>query len=324
MQFNRRQLLITSAAGASAAALGLKSGVFAQDGDKPTVRVGSKNFTESIILAEMLAALMEDAGYSVEKQNSLGGTVVVHEAMVNGDLDMYLEYTGTGLIAILGEELPEQSRGGAAASPAAGATPDSSAGQDAVYDIVAEAYPDAFGLEWLEPWGFNNTYVLAVRPETAEEYGLEKNSDLQGAAGDLVFGCSQEFLARPDGLPALQETYGMEFADAIGLEPALVYAALDEGQVEVIAGAATEGHIERLGFVKLEDDMNFFPPYYAAPVVRQELLEASPEVREILNQLSGQIDDQTMGNLNLEVDEEGRNAIDVARDFLVTEGYIDE
>ncbi len=118
---------------------------------------------------------------------------------------------------------------------------------------------------------------------------------------------------RPDGLNSLQETYDIEFANAVGLDPSLVYVAMDEGQVDAIAGAATEGHIERLGFVKLKDDRGFFPPYYAAPVVRQALLEESPEVRDVLNMLAGHIDDDTMGSLNLEVDQDNRNHSDVAR-----------
>lgn len=311
----RRNLIFSSAAGAAFAATGVHD-AFAQ-GDKPTVTVGSKDFTESLILGQLCAHLLEDAGYEVDRQLNLGGTVVVHEATVNGDVDLYVEYTGTGLIAILGRELPETEEAEAAASPEA------TVGQDPVYDIVSEAYPEEFGIEWLKPWGFNNTYVIAVRPETAEEYGLEKVSDLQGVAGDLIFGCSQEFLVRPDGLDSLQETYDIEFANAVGLDPSLVYVAMDEGQVDAIAGAATEGHIERLGFVKLEDDRGFFPPYYAAPVVREALLEESPEVRDILNKLAGHIDDDTMGSLNLEVDQDNRNHSDVARDYLVREGLIE-
>ena len=143
--------------------------------DKPTITVGSKDFTESIILGEMIAVLLEDRGYSVERQMNLGGTAVVHEAMVNGDVDVdvYAEYTGTGLLAILGQELPEVDADAAADSATPAASP--LAGQG--YDIVASEYPEQFGLAWLEPWGFNNTYVMAVRGETAEELGLTTISD---------------------------------------------------------------------------------------------------------------------------------------------------
>ncbi len=291
----------------------------AQDDEKPTVTVGSKDFTESIVLAEMVSLMLEDHGYTVERQLNLGGTAVVHQALENGEIDIYVEYTGTGLLAILGEDLPE---GAGSASPVAGATP-AAAGQDAVYKIVSTEYPKQFGLEWLQPWGFNNTYALAVTQETADEYGLEKVSDLEDVAGDLTFGATQEFLVRPDGLPGLEEAYGFEFGGEQGLDPGLLYSALDKGDVDVISAFATDGRIPALDLVVLEDDMGYFPPYYAAPVVSQDLLNESPEVRDILNQLAGKIDDDTMADLNYRVDEGGEEPVDVARSFLEEEGIID-
>lgn len=290
----------------------------AQD-EKPTVTVGSKDFTESILLAEIVALLLEDNGYTVERQLNLGGTAVAHEALANGEIDIYVEYTGTGLLAILGQELPDSSAapaGDASPSPAAGG------GQDEVYNIVKEGYAEEFGLTWLEPWGFNNTYALAVTQETADEYGLEKVSDLQGVAGEMTFGATQEFLVRPDGLPGLEETYGLDFANEQGLDPGLVYSAVAEGQVDVISAFATDGRVPALDLVLLEDDMGYFPPYHAAPVVDGELLEQNPEIADILNQLAGQIDDATMASLNLQVDEGGEEPIDVARAFLEERGLI--
>ncbi len=288
----------------------------AQD-DKPTITVGSKDFTESIILAEMVAVMLEDNGFTVERQLNLGGTAVAHEALVNGEIDIYVEYTGTGLLAILGEELPDTSGG-----QEAGASPVAGTGQDEVYDIVKQGYQEEFGLTWLEPWGFNNTYALAVTQETADEFGLETISDLQGVAGDMTFGATQEFLVRPDGLPGLEETYGLEFANEQGLDPGLTYSAVANGDVDVISAFATDGRVPALDLVLLEDDMNYFPPYYAAPVVRGDLLESNPEIADILNQLSGQIDDATMADLNYQVDEGGQQEIDVARAFLEENGYI--
>ncbi len=288
----------------------------AQD-DKPTITVGSKDFTESIILAEIVSTLLEDNGFTVERQFNLGGTAVVHQALISGEVDIYVEYTGTGLLAILGEELPD-----ASASPVAGASPAASAGQDEVYDIVKSGYQEQFGLTWLEPWGFNNTYALAVTQETADEHGLEKISDLQGIAPDMTFGATQEFLVRPDGLPGLEETYGLDFGNETGLDPGLLYSALDEGQVDVISAFATDGRIPALGLVLLEDDMGYFPPYYAAPVVSGELLESNPEIADILNQLSGQIDDATMADMNFQVDEGGEEPSAVAQAFLEEKGLI--
>ena len=304
-------LAFTSLAGVSGAA--------AQD-DGPTITVGSKDFTESIILAEMVAALLEDAGYTVERQLNLGGTAVVHQALVNGEIDIYVEYTGTGLLAILGQELP--SSGSGATPAAAGATPVASSGTDQVYQIVKEQYQEEFGLTWLQPWGFNNTYALAVTQETAEEYDLQTISDLEGVAGDLTFGATQEFLVRDDGLPGLEETYGIEFGDDQGLDPGLLYSALDGGEVDIISAFATDGRIPALDLVLLEDDMNYFPPYYAAPVVDTELLEQNPEIADILNQLAGQIDDATMADLNYRVDEGGEDEAAVAQSYLEEQGLI--
>jgi glycine betaine/choline ABC-type transport system substrate-binding protein len=301
--------------------VGLVPGMLAQD--RPTVTVGSKDFTEQVLLGEMLALLLEDAGYEVERQLNLGGTAVVHEALVNGEIDAYAEYTGTGLLAIL--DLPLTP-----ASPAAGATPVADAAAspaaadaaDAVYETVRAEYRERFNLVWLDPLGFNNTYALAMREEQAAELGVETISDLQGVAGDLTFGGTQEFLTRPDGLPGLTEAYGLEFADAVGMDPGIMYQAADSDQVDVISAFATDGRIPALGLVTLEDDQGFFPPYFAAPVVRQELLDEDPAVGDVLNKLAGLIDDQTMAGLNLRVDQDGEEPEDVASAFLEEQGVI--
>lgn len=294
------------------------SSVAAQDEDLPTVGVGSKDFTEQIVLAEMVALLLEDAGYPVDRQINLGGTVVVHQALVNDEIQVYVEYTGTALLAILGMEPLTSDVDGAtpAASPVA-------AGQDQVYDVVKSEYAEQFDLTWLLPWGFNNTYAMAVTQETADEYDLQTISDLEGVSGELTLGATQEFLVRPDGLPGLTDLYGVEFGDSVGLDPGLVYAALESGDADVVTATATDGRIPALGLVVLEDDMGFFPPYFAAPVVSSALLEEHPEIADILNQLAGTIDDETMADLNFQVDDGGMEPIDVARTYLEEQGLID-
>jgi glycine betaine/choline ABC-type transport system substrate-binding protein len=313
-RYGRRLLLAVTAV---ALTLGSFAGSMAQDADKPTVTVGSKDFTEQVLINEMLALLLEDAGYQVERQLNLGGTAIVHEALVNGEIDAYIEYTGTGLLAILNLAIPTA---GATPAAAAAATPAAGNVVDAVYDTVKREYADQFGLVWLDPLGFNNTYALAMRQEQAEELGVETISDLQEVAGDLVFGGTQEFLTRPDGLPGLTETYGLEFAEARGMDPGIMYQALDTDQVDVISAFATDGRIPSLGLVTLEDDLGFFPPYFAAPVVRQELLDEDPALAEVMNQLAGRIDDETMAGLNLQVDEGGEEPADVAAAFLAEQG----
>ncbi len=296
------------------------TGGAAQD-DKPTVRVGSKNFTEQILVNEMVALLLEDAGYEVERQLDLGGTAIVHEALVNGEIDTYVEYTGTGLLAILNLPLPAATPG--AEAPAAAASPAAMAGVDPIYEIVKREYQSRFDLVWLDPLGFNDTYVLAMREEQAAELGVTTISDLIGKANDLTFGGTQEFLTRPDGLPGLTERYeGLEFGDERGMDAGIMYQAVDSGDVDVISAFATDGRIFARGLVTLEDDLGFFPPYFAAPVVRQELLDEDPAVADVLNQLGGQIDDETMAGLNLQVDEEGEEPSDVARAFLEEQGLI--
>lgn len=298
-------------------AFGTAIGTAAQD-DLPTVTVGSKDFTEQILINEMMAQLLEEAGYPVERQLNLGGTALVHQALVSDNIDTYVEYTGTGLLAILELELPT-----ADASPTADG--ESASLVDTVYNTVKDGYAEQFDLVWLDPLGFNNTYTLAMREEQASELGVTKISDLVNVDADLRFGATQEFLTRPDGLPGLIEAYpGLSFSEEVGMDPGLVYQALDSEQVDVISAFATDGRIPALGLVTLEDDLGFFPPYYAAPVVRQDLIDASPEVVDVLNQLAGAIDDATMAELNFQVDDGGQEAADVARAFLIEQGLIEE
>lgn len=191
-----------------------------------------------------------------------------------------------------------------------------------MYDIVAEEYPKEFGVEWLEPWGFNNTYTLAMRTDHAEELGITTISELVEHAPDLVIGAPQETLVREDGIPGLEATYGLEFGDTVGLDPGLMYSAIDSEEVDVITAFATDGRIESLNLFLLEDDLSFYPPYYAAPVVRQDTLEAAPSLRDVLNSVAGKISDARMTELNYLVDDEGQEIPDVAANFLEEEGLV--
>lgn len=319
---SRRRIVQTTAlAGISAAALGSPLNAFAQDSDKPTVVVGSKDVTETLVLAELSALVLEDAGYPVERQLNLGGTLIAHDAIINDDIDTYVEYTGTALLAILDMELPEATpEPGTEASPA---VEDRTGKNDPVYEFVSGIYPERFGVEWLEPWGFNNTYVMAVREEAAEQFDLNTISDLHEHAQEMVIGGTQEFLIRPDGLPALEERYEIEFGDTIGLDQGLMYSAIEQGDVDIISATSTDGRVAALGLVILEDDRGFFPNYFAAPIVRQSVLQESPDVANALNRLAGQISDKDMANLNFQVDDGGEEPEDVARNFLQDRGLID-
>lgn len=312
----RRQFMIRSTAtGAALAAFAPHLAAFAQDDDKPTVTVGSKNYAEQLIVGEMLGLLLEDAGFEVETQLNLGGTVIAHEALVSGDLDTYIEYSGTGLIAILDEELPD-------ASSTPEATPANGGTYDPAYEIVAREYPERFDLKWLEPWGFNNTFAIITSREFSEENNITNISDLTEIAGDLKFASEPEFTVRPDGMDGLEELYGFSFGDVTNVEIGLLYPTVADGTVDVAVGASTDGRIPALDLVILEDDKNFFPPYFAAPVVRMDLLEQAPEIEDLFNRVAGKIDNETMQGMNYNVDEEGQEPIDVARNFLEGEGLI--
>lgn len=286
----------------------------AQDDDKPTISIGAVAYTEQNILGELLAHILEDAGYEVERTFNLASEAMLHQAHLSGEVDVSVQYTGSGLVGILGMDVPEPTVNDAG-------TPVSI--PERAYDIVSEEFVEQFDMVWLDQLGFNNTYALAVTQETAEEYDLETISDLQGHASEMSLGTDVPFPARPDGLPALEEGYDISFGDVVPMDVGLLYSAVAQGEVDVIVGYSTDGRIPLLDLVLLEDDRNHFAPYYAAPVVNQELLEANPELDELLNQLAGRFDNTTMAEMNAQVDEEGAEPQTVARSFLVEEGMID-
>ncbi len=271
-------------------------------GGKSKVIIGSKNFTENILVGEMTALLLEDAGYPVERKLNLGGTAVVHQALVSGDINTYTEYTGTGLTAIL--KLPVQTD------------------PQQVYTTVKGEYEKQFKVTWLNPLGFNNTYALAMRKDQATELGVKTISDLKGKSDSLTFGATQEFLTRPDGMPGLTQAYNLKFKDPKGMDAGITYQALASKQVDVISAFATDGRIPALNLVVLQDDQHFFPPYFAASVVRQDLLTKDPKIADVLNKLGGKINDQTMAGLNLQVDQDKKEPRDVAKAFLKQQGLI--
>ncbi len=299
--------------------LGSSGAVMAQDQDseKPTITVGSKNFTEQMLMSELVAQTLEDAGFKVERKFGLGGTAVIHQAMWEGEVDVFVEYTGTALVAVLGQDVPSIAtpEGGAAATAVASVA-------DETYRIVKDEYAEQYDIVWLDHFGFNNTYAMTVTAETAEKYDLKTTSDLEEHAGDMTLGTDLEFPVRKDGLPGFEEAYGFGFGDVQSGDPGLMYQALANGDVDVITAYTTDGRIPALDLVILEDDRNFFPPYYPAPVVRQEVLDANPEIADALNQLGGAISEDEMADMNYQVDEDGRPIEDVAHDFLVDEGIV--
>jgi len=262
------------------------------------VVIGSKNFTEQKILGEMFAQMLEaHTDLEVDRKLGLQGTLVCFNALKEGDIHLYPEYTGTGLTAILEEPVL--------------------ADREAAYRKVRSEFAQQWQLAWLEPLGLNNTYTLTMRRDQAEALGITAISDLEGHADDLKPGFDHEFMARPDGYDPLTEAYGFRFAEEpVELDPGLMYRAIADKRVDVIDGFATDGRIPAFDLVILEDDKGFFPPYYACPLIRQEVLDSHPEVAEVLNRLAGTIDNDTMAQLNYQVDEDHRSPRDVAADFL--------
>ncbi len=278
-------------------------GTEAKGKEAGVIRIGTKNFTEQLILGELMAQLIEvHTDLRVERKFNLGGTVICHQALVRGDIDLYPEYTGTALTAILKRETvtdPEE-----------------------VLRIVRQAYREKFRCEWLEPFGFNNTYAIAVRKQDAQRYGWRKISDLRPMAHKLRAGFTSEFRERPDGYPGLQKAYGFSFGRVVDMDPALMYQALARGKVDVICAFATDGRIPAYDLVTLEDDRLFFPPYHAAPVIRTEVLKSHPVVGDVLRWLAGKLDDETMQQLNYMVDEGKKSPREVARQFLEEQGVL--
>lgn len=262
------------------------------------IRVAGKDYTEQHILTHMISELIEDrTDITVERKVNLGGTQVVFSAMNSGDVDVYIEYSGTAY----GDTLNY---------------PPNSDMQE-VYDTVKADFKEIYGHEVLHQMGFNNTYVLAVTEETAERYNLTTISDLAKVASELTAGTTFEFLNREDGIPGLMRHYHFTFGDMIGLDSSPRYLALINKETDVVDAFATDALLEKFDLVTLEDDKNFFPPYYAIPVVRGETLEEYPEIEAILNELGTYLNDEVMIGLNYKVDELQMEPKDVAREFLV-------
>jgi osmoprotectant transport system substrate-binding protein len=270
------------------------------------IRVGSKNFTEMYIMGELYAQLLEANGFTVERTFDLGATPVAHGAITQGDIDLYPEYTSTGLLEVLQQE------------PITDATQ--------LMDTLRREYEGQFQLTWLEPSAFNNTNTFAVTQETAEARGLATYSDLFAQASELRLGGPPEFPERND-TANLEQVYGTtidSFAEYSQLGTgALRYDALQSGDVDVIVAFGTDGRIRADELVILQDDKQAYPVYNVAPVVRQEVLEQYPQLPEILNQLAPLLTDSAMQDLNYQVDgPDAREPADVAREFLAAQGLV--
>ncbi|HEY5093561.1 MAG TPA: glycine betaine ABC transporter substrate-binding protein [Candidatus Eremiobacteraceae bacterium] len=268
-------------------------------GGKPAsvIKVGSKNFTEELLLGEMYSLALERAGYNVERRLNLGSTQIAMEAMQRGEIDLYPEYTGTALVVQL-KLAPMSDR-------------------RKVFDLVKAAYIRQYDMTWLDPAPMNDMQALATTQAVAAKYGLRTLSECSRLAPRLRLGAGHEFIERPDGLPGLQRAYGgFHFASVKITALGLKYKALLAGDVDVALAFGTDGEIDADKLVVLDDDRHFFPPYQVAPVVRTNTLTQFPKIPSALNALSPFITDATMRRLNWRVDGNKEEPADVARDFV--------
>lgn len=270
---------------------------------KDTITIGSKNFTEQLVLGNMYADLVEEhTELKVERKLNLGGSSVTFNALDSGELDMYVDYTGTILQNIMNHDIVRD--------------------PDETYKISKEFMEKEHDIILLDSLGYNNTFTLAMKPEVAKKYSINSMSDLSKFSPDLILSCTLEFENREDAFIGLSKLYNMKFKDTKAIDGSLRYLAIENNEAQVIDTNSTEGLIKKYKLKILEDDKGFFPPYYAVPMVREETLEKYPELKDILNMLANKLNQETMIELNYQVDELGKSPEDVAHEYLVKEGLV--
>jgi len=267
-----------------------------------SIVVGAKDYTEQDVLGNIVAVLLEEnTDLKIEYKHEMPSNIIF-AAVQSGDVDVYIDYTGT----IYGNYLNYSDIKTA----------------DEVYDISLKELKEGYNLLLLDPLGFNNTYCLAVKPDMAEKYNLETYSDLAEISSDFIFGGSFEILNRNDGIPELKKAYNLTFKEELAIEGVLRYSAIENNETQVTEAFSTDGMLIEFDLVVLEDDKNFFPPYHAAPVIREETAKKYPELLTVLDRLTNAIDEDTMRDLNYKVDVLKQNPRDVAVEFLKASGLI--
>lgn len=272
--------------------------------------IGSKFFTEQVILAELLAQHIEArTGIPVERKTNLGGTLLVHKALLAGQIDLYVEYTGTALTAVLNEPLDQAS----AAAVNSLSNP--------AYQRVKQLYAERFNLEVAEPLGFENAFAMVIRGEDAKNLHVRTISDIVRYAPRWRVGVGYEFLERPDGFRGWTDFYDLHFVGTPRvMDLGLIYRALVDCQVDLVAGNSTDGLIDALNLVALEDDRHYFPRYDAVPIIRKSTLDRLPQLRAVLSELGGKISESDIRKMNYAVDVLHRDAVEVVREFRASKG----
>jgi len=270
---------------------------------EPSITVGSKFFTEQVVLGELLAQHIEArTGVHVKRKSNLGGTLLCQKAILSGDLDLYVEYTGTALTSVLGEAPGDDD-------------------SEKIYERVKRGYAERFALTVTPALGFANSFAMVVRGEDAQRYHLQKISDIAPLAPQWRAGFGYEFLERPDGYAGWAKRYGLQFAQTPSvMDLGLIYRALVDKKVDIVAGNSTDGLIEALHLVALTDDRHYFPPYDAVPIVRDATLGKFPALRGALADLAGKISEDEMRKMNAAVDADQRDVAEVVRAFRESKG----
>lgn len=303
----RKRLLAVGLALALSLALGGCGNTVSGDTSSVPVRIATKPMTEQYILGEMLGLLVEQAGYSVEITKGVGGgTSNIQPAMESGEFDLYPEYTSSGWVMVLDHKAE-------------------GVDDDEMFTQLQQEYEEKFDMTWLGMYGFNNTFTVAVRGEIAEKYGLETTSDLAAVAGELTFGGNPDYIEREDGFGALCETYNLEFGNVVDIDIGLKYQAMASGDIDVTNAFTTDAQLANpdTSLVTLEDDKHLQVNYFCSTVVRQDALEKFPGLETALMQMDGLLSDQEMAALNYQVEVEGLDERDVARDFLIRKGLLE-
>ena len=272
-----------------------------------TIKIATKPMTEQYVLGEMLKLVIEDStDYSAEITKGIGGgTSNIHPAMEKGEFDLYPEYTSSGWVMVLKHEASDIS-------------------DEEMFEKLKEEYEENFDMTWVGLYGFNNTYAIAVRKDAADEYQLKTTSDLANAADQLVFGGNPDYIEREDGFKLVCETYGLEFKDVKDIDIGLKYEAMAKGDIDVTNGFTTDAQLSRDDVVVLEDDKNLQVNYYCSTVVREDALEKYPGLEDALMKMDGILTDKEMAGLNYQVEVEGKDEADVAKEFLISKGIIAE
>lgn len=284
-----------------------ESAVSKEETAEEAIEIATKPMTEQYILGEMLKLVIEDnTDYSVEITKGIGGgTSNIHPAMEKGEFDLYPEYTSSGWVMVLKHEASEVS-------------------DDEMFEKLKEEYEENFEMTWVGLYGFNNTYAIAVRKEVADEFQLKTTSDLATVADQLVFGGNPDYIEREDGFKLVCETYGLNFKDVKDIDIGLKYQAMENGEIDVTNGFTTDAQLSRDDVVVLEDDKHLQVNYFCSTIVRKDSLEKYPGLEDALMKMDGILTDKEMAGLNYQVEVEGKNEADVAKEFLTSKGIIAE